>query len=113
MLYPQNGSMANGSNRRLPTAPAWAAVVSLATVDPMNTPWFHENDSLTSGTVEARRPPNKMAEIGHTGASQLATYWVGQGVGLMDQAMSCAQVVQQFREDFLEARERLITLLEE
>jgi hypothetical protein len=31
----------------------------------------------------------------------------------MDQAMSCAQVVQQFREDFLEARERLIGLLDE
>ncbi len=61
----------------------------------------------------ALRRINKMAEIGHQGASQLATYWVGQGVGLMDQAMSCAQVVQQFREDFLEARERLITLLEE
>ena len=61
----------------------------------------------------ALRRINKMAEIGHTGASQLATYWVGQGVGLMDQAMSCGQVVQQFREDFLEARERLIMLLEE
>lgn len=61
----------------------------------------------------ALRRINKMAEIGHTGASQLATYWVGQGVGLMDQTMSCAQVVQQFREDFLEARERLIMLLEE
>ena len=61
----------------------------------------------------ALRRINKMAEIGHEGAGQLATYWVGQGVGLMDQAMSCAQVVQQFREDFLEARERLIGLLEE
>jgi hypothetical protein len=61
----------------------------------------------------ALRRINKMAEIGHQGATQLATYWVGQGVGLMDQAMSCAQVVQQFREEFLEARERLITLLED
>ena len=61
----------------------------------------------------ALRRINKMAEIGHAGASQLATYWVGQGVGLMNQSMSCAQVVQQFREDFLEARERLIGLLEE
>ncbi len=61
----------------------------------------------------ALRRINKMAEIGHEGASQLATYWVGQGVGLMNQAMSCAQVVQQFREDFLDARERLIGLLDE
>jgi NAD(P)H-dependent flavin oxidoreductase YrpB (nitropropane dioxygenase family) len=61
----------------------------------------------------ALRRINKMAEIGHEGAGQLATYWVGQGVGLMNQAMSCAQVVQQFREDFLDARERLIGLLDE
>lgn len=61
----------------------------------------------------ALRRINKMAEIGHEGASQLATYWVGQGVGLMNQSMSCAQVVQQFREDFLDARERLIELLDE
>ena len=38
---------------------------------------------------------------------------VGQGVGLMNQSMSCGQVVQQFREEFLEARERLIALLDE
>jgi NAD(P)H-dependent flavin oxidoreductase YrpB (nitropropane dioxygenase family) len=61
----------------------------------------------------ALRRINKMADSGHAGAKQLATYWVGQGVGLMDQAMSCSQVVQQFREDFLEARERLIMLLED
>lgn len=61
----------------------------------------------------ALRRVNKLADAGHAGAKQLATYWVGQGVGLMDQAMSCGQVVQQFREDFLEARERLIGLLED
>jgi NAD(P)H-dependent flavin oxidoreductase YrpB (nitropropane dioxygenase family) len=61
----------------------------------------------------ALRRINKMADAGHEGARQLSTYWVGQGVGLMDQAMSCGQVVQQFREDFLEARERLIGLLDE
>lgn len=60
----------------------------------------------------ALRRVNKLAEIGHEGAKALSTYWVGQGVGLMSQAMSCAQVVQQFREEFLEARERLIGLLE-
>lgn len=61
----------------------------------------------------ALRRINKLADAGHAGAKQLATYWVGQGVGLMDQAMSCGQVVQQFREDFLDARERLINLLED
>src|SRR6478752_8489841 len=33
MLYPQNGSIAIGSNRSLPTAPCWAAVVSDADLD--------------------------------------------------------------------------------
>jgi NAD(P)H-dependent flavin oxidoreductase YrpB (nitropropane dioxygenase family) len=61
----------------------------------------------------ALRRVNKLAETGHEGAKQLATYWVGQGVGLMNQSMSCTQVVQQFREEFLEARERLIALLDE
>jgi NAD(P)H-dependent flavin oxidoreductase YrpB (nitropropane dioxygenase family) len=61
----------------------------------------------------ALRRINKMADSGHTGAKQLATYWVGQGVGLMDQAMSCGQVVQEFKEGFLEASERLIGFLED
>lgn len=61
----------------------------------------------------ALRRVNKRAEIGHEGAGQLATYWVGQGVGLMNQSMSCAQLFQPFREAFLGARERLIGLLEE
>lgn len=61
----------------------------------------------------ALRRVNALAETGHEGAKQLATYWVGQGVGLMNQSMSCGQVVQQFREEFLEARERLIALLDE
>lgn len=59
----------------------------------------------------ALRRVNKLAEIGHEGAATLATYWVGQGVGLMNETMSCAQVVRQFQEEFLEARERLIGLV--
>ena len=74
MLYPQNGSIAIGSNRRLPTAPPAAAVVSLAIIEPKNTPCSQSNDSVTSGTVVRRRPPNKIAEMGtplgscHSGA---------------------------------------------
>lgn len=49
----------------------------------------------------------KLAESGHQGARQLATYWVGQGVGLMNQSLSVRQVVYDFMEDFLEANERL------
>ena len=50
---------------------------------------------------------DKLAEGGHAGAQQLATYWVGQGVGLMNKPMSAGAVVQAFKEDFLAAYERL------
>jgi hypothetical protein len=59
----------------------------------------------------ALRRVDKLAEGGHKGAQQLATYWVGQGVGLMDQSMSAGQVVQAFKEDFLAAYERLSSAL--
>ncbi len=49
----------------------------------------------------------KLAEAGHEGARQLATYWVGQGVGMMTQSLSAKQVVYDFMEDFLAAGERL------
>jgi NAD(P)H-dependent flavin oxidoreductase YrpB (nitropropane dioxygenase family) len=61
----------------------------------------------------ALRRINKLAEAGHTGARDLATYWVGQGVGLMEHTMSAAQVVQQFKEDFLTARERLVGVFDD
>src|SRR6478752_2163148 len=75
MWYPQNGNIANGSRRRLPTAPAAAAVVSEPMIEPRNTPCRQLYASVTSGTVVARRPPNKIAEIGtpfgssHSGAT--------------------------------------------
>jgi len=59
----------------------------------------------------ALRRVDKLAEGGHKGAQQLATYWVGQGVGLMEQSMSAGQVVQAFKEDFLAAYERLASSL--
>ena len=50
---------------------------------------------------------NKLAAGGHDGAKDLATYWVGQGVGLMNQSISASAVVQEFKEDFINAYERL------
>jgi NAD(P)H-dependent flavin oxidoreductase YrpB (nitropropane dioxygenase family) len=50
---------------------------------------------------------DKLAEGGHAGAQELATYWVGQGVGLMNTTVSAGAVVQLFKEDFLRAYERL------
>jgi NAD(P)H-dependent flavin oxidoreductase YrpB (nitropropane dioxygenase family) len=59
----------------------------------------------------ALRKVDKLAEGGHAGAKELATYWVGQGVGLMNQSKSVRAVVQEFKEDFLTAYERLSTCL--
>ena len=55
----------------------------------------------------ALRKVDKLAEGGHAGAKALATYWVGQGVGLMNDAMGAGQVVQAFKEDWIAACERL------
>lgn len=60
----------------------------------------------------ALRRIDKLAASGHAGAKDLATYWVGQAVGLMDQPMSAAQVVQAFKTDFLAAYDRLTGFLD-
>ena len=56
---------------------------------------------------------NKLAAGGHAGARDLATYWVGQGVGLMNQSISASDVVQDFKEDFIGAYERMTEFFEE
>ena len=55
---------------------------------------------------------DKLAQSGHDGARDLATYWVGQGVGLMNQEQTAAAVVQEFKADFLDACERLTSSLD-
>ncbi|MEH6791051.1 nitronate monooxygenase family protein [Parasphingorhabdus sp.] len=50
---------------------------------------------------------DKLSQGDSQGAKDLATYWVGQGVGLMNEQMTAGQVVQGFKEDFLTAFERL------
>ena len=47
------------------------------------------------------------AAIGHEGAKQLETYWVGQGIGLVNETLSAGQTVQKFKEEFAESYERL------
>ncbi len=59
----------------------------------------------------ALRSIDKLAEAGDPGAQRLATYWVGQGVGLMNSAQSVRAVVREFMEDFAAAAERLAALL--
>ncbi len=49
----------------------------------------------------------RLAEIGHEGARQLSTSWVGQGVGLMSSTQSAKAIVYEFMQDYLVASERL------
>ena len=56
---------------------------------------------------------DKLSQNDHAGAKDLATYWVGQAVGLMNDTQSCGQVVQQFKTEFLEAIERVESFLPE
>jgi len=49
----------------------------------------------------------KLAEGGHPGAKELASYFVGQGVGLMQSSQNTRGVVRDFMLDYLEAVERL------
>ncbi|ANK79736.1 MAG: monooxygenase [Rhizobiales bacterium NRL2] len=55
----------------------------------------------------------RLAEGGHEGAKQLASYFVGQGVGMMNETLGAGQVVQAFKEDFLGAWERMTGLFDE
>ena len=63
-------------------------------------------------TEPALREVDKLSQSGHAGARQLATYWVGQGVGLMNRQMSAGALVQEFKEDFFNAFVRLSDTLE-
>jgi len=49
------------------------------------------NDSMTSGTVEARRPPNKIAEIGTPAGSSHSGAMIGHwSAGVVNRAFGCA-----------------------
>ena len=61
----------------------------------------------------ALRRIDVLAEKGDPGAQALATYWVGQGVGLMTKVKPARQVVLEMAEDFIEAAGRLQSALED
>jgi len=73
--------------------------------DPLPTPL----QGVLSGA--AFRKINRLAEAGHAGAKQLASYYVGQGVGLMNQPLSAKTVVYEFMADFAEAADRLASAI--
>src|SRR5271154_911208 len=91
MLKPQNGSTAFGPRRNTPTAPEAAAVVSEPIVAPIKTPWVQSTDSSTSGTVEARRPPKMIAEIGTPRGSSACGDHAGLlRIGVVKRLLGCA-----------------------
>ena len=53
----------------------------------------------------------RAAEAGDSQARELVSYFVGQGVGLVEDVRPARAVVQAFREEFVEATERLSGLL--
>jgi NAD(P)H-dependent flavin oxidoreductase YrpB (nitropropane dioxygenase family) len=53
------------------------------------------------------RRMDTLADSGDAGAQALATYWVGQGVGLMNAVKPAREVVLDFIDDYLDAVERL------
>jgi NAD(P)H-dependent flavin oxidoreductase YrpB (nitropropane dioxygenase family) len=56
---------------------------------------------------------DRAAAAGNAQARDLVSYFVGQGVGLVDSVKSAGAVVQEFKEDFVEAVEHMNALLEE
>jgi len=52
-----------------------------------------------------------LAQQGNKGAQELATYWVGQGVGLMNKATTVRDVIYEMAQDYAEAAERLAATL--
>jgi NAD(P)H-dependent flavin oxidoreductase YrpB (nitropropane dioxygenase family) len=60
----------------------------------------------------ALRSADRAAAAGNAKARELVTYFVGQGVGLIDSVRSAGAVVQDFKSEFLEAVEHMNSLLE-
>jgi NAD(P)H-dependent flavin oxidoreductase YrpB (nitropropane dioxygenase family) len=42
---------------------------------------------------------------------QLETYWVGQGIGLVNESITAGQTVQKFKEEFIDSYERINELI--
>lgn len=57
------------------------------------------------------RAIDKASVNGNRAAQELATYFVGQGVGMVKEQRGAGQVVQDFKEDFAASYERMMGLL--
>jgi NAD(P)H-dependent flavin oxidoreductase YrpB (nitropropane dioxygenase family) len=63
-------------------------------------------------TASAQQRINRNAGAGGSGATELATYFVGQGVGLMDRVRPARQVVEQMVADYLAVAENFAAQLQ-
>jgi NAD(P)H-dependent flavin oxidoreductase YrpB (nitropropane dioxygenase family) len=61
----------------------------------------------------ALRRVDNLAENGNARAADLATYFVGQGVGLMNKVKTSREVVREMAEEFIEAAERVSEFLDD
>lgn len=61
----------------------------------------------------ALRAADRAADAGDPAARELVSYFVGQGVGLVDQVRPAGQVVQDFKLDFADATARMMGLVED
>ncbi|MGA2953318.1 MAG: nitronate monooxygenase family protein [Caulobacteraceae bacterium] len=68
---------------------------------------------MTLVSEVALHAADRAAAAGNPKAREMVTYFVGQGVGLIEDVRSAGQVVQDFKEDFLAAVERVEGLLED
>src|SRR5580704_3492614 len=68
---------------------------------------------MTLVSRDAFNSIDRSAAAGNARARDLVSYFVGQGVGLIDSVKSAGAVVQEFKEDFVEAVEHMNALLEE
>jgi NAD(P)H-dependent flavin oxidoreductase YrpB (nitropropane dioxygenase family) len=59
----------------------------------------------------ALRAAERSAAAGNSAARDLVTYFVGQGVGLIDSVKSARQVVEEFKFDFVDAIDDMRELL--
>ncbi|MBV8359916.1 MAG: nitronate monooxygenase [Deltaproteobacteria bacterium] len=60
----------------------------------------------------ALRAAQRVAQSGNSKARELVTYFVGQGVGLVDSIKSSRVVVQEFMQEFAEALDEMQTLMQ-
>ena len=70
--------------------------------------WF-----IGEGLRDAFDSIDRSAADGNAQARDLVSYFVGQGVGLIDSVKSAGAVVQEFKEEFVEAVEHMNALVAE